>query len=102
MGEQDCGTDGELFGPACVAELAGILAIKRDDPRLPAFRDALKEYGTKRRHDIRSMPVGVPIAPFGASLSQHINWLNTQGIAPAKSSCMAEEMHAFPLRNVCE
>jgi hypothetical protein len=73
-----------LFGSACVAEFADILGIKQDDPRLPAFRDELREYGTKRRQDIRSMPVGFPLAPFDASLTKRIEWLATQVIGPAE------------------
>lgn len=84
MGEQGKGIDGDLFEPACIAELADILGIKRDDPRLPAFRDELKEYGAKRRRDIRSMPIGFPIAPFDASLTKRIEWLATQVIGPAE------------------
>lgn len=84
MGGQGGEVDGDLFGPACVAELVDILGIKWDDPRLPAFRDELKEYGATRRRDIRSMPIGYPIAPFDASLTQRIEWLTTQVIKPAE------------------
>jgi hypothetical protein len=84
VGEQGGGIDGDLFGHGCIIELADILGIKRNDPRLPAFRDELRNYGTKRRHDIQSMPVGFPIAPFDASLTQRIEWLSTQVIGPAE------------------
>lgn len=83
MGKKGGGTD-ELFGTDSLAELATILGIKSDDPRLPAFGDALKKYGTKRRNDIRSMPIGFPIAPFDASLTKRIEWLTTQVINPAE------------------
>lgn len=83
MGEQSGGIDDDLFGQACIAELANILDIKNDDPRLPAFCGELKEYGTKRRRDIRSMPVGFPIAPFDASLTKRIEWLSAHVIGPA-------------------
>jgi hypothetical protein len=67
-----------------------------DDPRLPAFRDALKEYGTKRRHDIRSMPVGFPIAPFDASLTKRSEWLVSQVIAPVEKLLHALGEHNRP------
>lgn len=44
----------------------------------------MREYGTKRRRDVRSMPIGFPIAPLDASLTQRIQWLSVQVIAPVE------------------
>lgn len=97
MGEQGGGVDGDLFGQTCIAELADILGIKDDDPRLPAFRDELREYGVKRRHDIRSMPIGFPkLAPFDASFTQRIEWLSTHVITPAERLLNALGEHNRP------
>lgn len=76
--------DRQLFGDACMAELAAILGVS-NDARLPAFQLTLRALGEDRRRTIQAMPFGYSIAPFDMSLTKRMEWLRTHVVAPAET-----------------
>ena len=74
----------ELFGDACMAELAAILRVGNDS-RLHAFQIALRAFGNDRRHTIETMPIDFPVGPFDESMTKRMRWLHTHVLSPTET-----------------
>lgn len=82
MGGKDPGPDGsEVFGEQCRQDVGGILRILNND-RFPAFWAALRENCLKIRRGIETTPNSFRIAPFDATLTQRLQWLQANVLNP--------------------
>ncbi|MCZ4273378.1 hypothetical protein O4H47_13545 [Maritalea porphyrae] len=92
MGEQNRDID-QLFGETCRQEIGNILGVLNDEC-FPAFWDELKSECLKINRGISTSPNAFKkYAPFDASLTQRMKWLNTNILRPIQrlESSLVEE-----------
>ena len=96
MGDEGRKDDDEyVFGEHCRRDVGGILGVL-DDERFEAFWTALRNECLKIRHGIQTTPNSFSkIAPFDATLTQRVQWLQTNVLNPIGrlKAAIAEENH---------
>jgi hypothetical protein len=98
MGEEGGGDDGEeIFGEQCRRDVGDILGVLSDG-RFEAFWIALRTECLKIRRGIETTPNSfTKVAPFDATLTQRVQWLNANVLNPIQKlkAAIAVDNHPY-------